>query len=78
MSQKCKEMRQFRGTLNVTQDSKLKVNNSYTPEGTTNTSIAQNKANYKLYAVPTVRHIKGKNKKPTKIQQTPINHIVYI
>lgn len=77
MSQKCKEIRQFRGTLNVTLDSKIKVNKSYTPEGTTNASIAS-KANYKAYAVPIVRHTKVKKEKPTKIQQTPRNHIVHI
>lgn len=66
MPQKCKEMRQFRGALNVTQDSKIKVNNSHIPEGTTNTSIAQ-KANYKAYAVPTVRYTKEKKQKTTKI-----------
>lgn len=76
MSQKYKEIREFRGILNVTQASKIKVNNSYIPEGTTNTSIAQ-KENYKAYVVPTVRHIKGEKEKPVKIQQIPINHIVH-
>lgn len=70
-------MRQFRGALNVTQDSKIKVNNWYIAEGTTDTSIAQ-KANYKAYAVPTVRHTKGKKQKPTKIQKTPRNHLTVI
>lgn len=74
MSQKCKEMRQFRGALNVTQDSKIIVNNSYIAEATTDTSIAQ-KANYKAY---TVRYTNGKKQKPTKIQQTPRNHLIVI
>lgn len=73
MSQKCKGIKQFRGTLNVTRDSKI----THIPEGTTNTSIAQ-KANYKAYAVPTVRNTKGKEEKTTKIQQTPRNHIFHI
>lgn len=69
MSQKCKGLRQFRGILNVTQDSKIKVNNPYIPEGTTNTTMAQ-KANYKAYAIPTVKYTKEKKEKPSKIQQT--------
>lgn len=78
MSQKCKEMtQQFRGTPTVTWDSKIMVNISSIPEGTTNTSIAQ-KPNYKAYAAPAVRHAKGKKEKPAKMQQTHRNHIVHI